>query len=319
MFLKAGSDGKDVHVEYDVPRIYAYAREQPVGPLAYGNLPVVGGRLTLFIEGHHHHRGSEPVDFCSLLQESFLSFLETDGIDYALALRILQAREYGLPMRGVDHQRSPRHGRVILYAADEGLHLFRAVQHCVIHVDVYDVGPVFYLLRGYLQRGVIVAFGDEPREFARARDVRPFANIREIGLLSVYGICLQSAYFQQVVLTGHRTGLLVRNGGGAGTDVSRSGSAASAYYVDEALVRHLEHVVGHLFRAFAVLSQFVWQAGIWIADHRHLTERGYLPEQGHHVRCAEGAVDAEGAERVVPDGIVESFHRLSRKGPSAFV
>ena len=69
-------------------------------------------------------------------------------------------------MRGVDHQRGLRYSRFGGYAAHESLHLDGAVQHCVVHIYVYERGPVFNLFRGYLYAFGVIAFGDESCELA---------------------------------------------------------------------------------------------------------------------------------------------------------
>ena len=55
MFADAGTDGQDIDVEDDVLRWETDTRQQIVCPAGNGNLPLIGGSLSLLVEGHHHH------------------------------------------------------------------------------------------------------------------------------------------------------------------------------------------------------------------------------------------------------------------------
>ena len=69
-------------------------------------------------------------------------------------------------MRGINHYRGLRHGRIIGHITQELLHLKPGVQHGVIHIDVDDARPVLYLPRGDLKPGLVVPGCDQFRELA---------------------------------------------------------------------------------------------------------------------------------------------------------
>ena len=59
-------------------------------------------------------------------------------------------------MRRIDHQRSLRYSRFVGNVSHEAFHLPCAVQHRVIHVDVYDGRSVLDLLCCNLKSGFVI-------------------------------------------------------------------------------------------------------------------------------------------------------------------
>ena len=140
-------------------------------------------------------------------------------------------------MGRVNHQRGARHGGVVGYVPDEGLHLLGAVEHGIVHVDVDDVGAALYLSGGYAQAFGVVAGGYEPGELARPGHVGALAHVGEVARLEVDVRRLQPAdgkRSQPVALPlrrGQRPCGKRTYSFGYGADVLRRGAAASPGYV----------------------------------------------------------------------------------------
>ena len=160
VFGHAGSHGKNVAVKDNVAGFYPRLSEQLVAAGADFYLALQGGGLSLFIEGHYHHGGSQALDFQGLFQEYPGTLLERDGVHDAFALGVLEAGEHRLPVGGVNHERRPGHGRVSGNIPQEGFHLPGRIQHGVVHVDVNDAGAAFYLLCGHLQGFLVLPGGN---------------------------------------------------------------------------------------------------------------------------------------------------------------
>ena len=62
------------------------------------------------------------------------------------------------------------------------MHLLSAVQHGIVHIDVDDGSPAFYLLSGY-RHGFVIAFpGNETGKLTRTGDVGTFADVDEVAV-----------------------------------------------------------------------------------------------------------------------------------------
>ena len=192
VLLDACADGEDVGVEDYVLRGYPGAGEKAVAVLADLRLALQRDGLPLLVESHYYHGSAEGVYDPGLAYELFLAFLQGDGVHDAFALGVLQALEYGVPVRGVYHDRCPCYGGLARNVAQESAHSLRRVEHRIVHVDVDDRCAALDLSRGYGERFGVRAFGDEPRELARAGDVGAFTDIGEVAG-AVYEERLQSA------------------------------------------------------------------------------------------------------------------------------
>ena len=228
-------------------------------------------------------------------------------------------------MGRVNHQRGARHGGVVGYVSDEGLHLLGAVKHGVVHVDVDDVGAALDLSGGYAQAFGVVACGYEPGELARTGHVGALAHVGEVARLEVDVRRLQSAYgkrSQPVALrlrSGQRSGGKRTYGFGNGADVLRRSAAASPGYVEQAVGGHACHGLGHFLRRFGVASETVGQSGVGMAAHGTAREGRHLLNQRAHLVGSQRAVKAEGGERIVAYRRVKGLQGLPRKGASAAV
>ena len=100
MLFDASGNGEDVWIEDDVVGIEAdLVDEDAIRAFANADLFLIGRGLTVFIEGHHHHRCAVTHDMTRVVFENFLTFLERDRIDDALALQVLQTGLEDLPLR----------------------------------------------------------------------------------------------------------------------------------------------------------------------------------------------------------------------------
>ena len=166
MLIDACTNRQDIDVEDDVFGRIADAREQIVGTLGDGYLAFVGRCLTFLVEGHHHDGGTQTMQFTCLCHKVLLSVLEADGINDALALRILQTRDQCVPVARVNHQGTTSDGGVVGNVAQEGLHLRTAIKHGIVHVDVDNLCPTLYLLTSHTKRLVVFLFGNQSGKLA---------------------------------------------------------------------------------------------------------------------------------------------------------
>ena len=115
MLFDAGGNGEDVWIENDVVGIESdLVDKDAIRAFTDADFFLIGCGLAVFIEGHHHHRRAVTHDVPRVVFENFLSLLERDRVDDALALQALQAGLENLPLRRVDHDRHLRHIRFAL-------------------------------------------------------------------------------------------------------------------------------------------------------------------------------------------------------------
>ena len=180
VLLHPGRDREDVRVEDDVlGRKPDVARQQVVGAAQDGDPPFDRFRLALLVEGHDNDGGPVAPAEAGLPQELVLALLERDRVHDPLALELLQPGLDHRPFRAVDHDRGDRDVRLGSDPAQEAGHRRRAVEHRLVHVHVDELGAVRDLLPGDVDRLVLGAGGNQPRELPGAGDVRPLADIDE--------------------------------------------------------------------------------------------------------------------------------------------
>lgn len=180
VFLDPGCHREDVRVEDDVlRREIDFLGEDAIGARADLDLPRLGIRLPGLVEGHDHHRSAIGPAELRVVQESLLAFLERNGIDHRLALHAFQAGLDHLPLGTVDHH---RHAGDVWFRGDKveiGGHRLLRVDEPLVHVDVDDLGAVLHLIARHIQRGGVVAVGDELAEARGAGDICPLPHVHE--------------------------------------------------------------------------------------------------------------------------------------------
>ena len=119
------------------------------------------------------------MDVSRLGKELLLALLQTDGVDYRLALYALQSCLQYLPLGGVYHHRHACYLWLRGYEVEERRHGIYAVNKTVVHTDVYDVCAVVHLVTCYGQRSLIVLRLNELLELSRTSHVGALANIIE--------------------------------------------------------------------------------------------------------------------------------------------
>ena len=150
VFLQAGSDRQDVHVEDDVGRIEAdLVHQQVVGELA--DLDLVRGGFSLplrldagnqifLLERDDDDRGPEALHRPGLFEELVDAFLQADRVDDRLPLDALEACLDDLPLQScrlaIGNLAMSRLGR---QQVQEAGHLRLAVEQVRVHVHVEDV------------------------------------------------------------------------------------------------------------------------------------------------------------------------------------
>ena len=284
VLLDPGCHRKDVGVEHDVGRGESgLLDEQPIRACTNIDLALDRLRLPLLVEGHHDRSRAVTTYLASLFEELGLAFLQADRVDDAFALHTLQTRFEDAPLGAVDHD---RHTRDLGLGADEiqerGHRLFR-VEHALVHVDVDDVRPAAYLLKGYRNRFGVVAFGDQLSKFGGPGDVGALANHDEIGLrpdderlepTETGIVCLALRL---------RARRHVPNRVGDGPDVIRSRATAATDDVDHPVRGETSQQLGHLFWGLIVTTKGIWEACIRVTMHVAIGDPRELLEEGAHL------------------------------------
>ena len=183
VFLNAGRDREHIGIENNIFgwKTNAFG-QQRVGARTDLDLARDGIGLTLFVEGHHHHRRAVAAHQPRLTQEFRLAFLHRDGIDDAFALQTFQAGFDHAEFRAVHHHRNTRD---IRFGGDQIEiidHRFFGVEHALVHVDIEHLRAVFHLLARNRHRFVETAFKDQCLELCRTGDVGALTDVDEIGL-----------------------------------------------------------------------------------------------------------------------------------------
>src|SRR5262249_11759708 len=92
VFLHAGADREDVHIENNVlGRETDLLGEQVMDSLTNSDLVIGGDGLALLVEGHDHDCGTIAADRARLRHEALKIVFDGDGVDNRLALDALQA------------------------------------------------------------------------------------------------------------------------------------------------------------------------------------------------------------------------------------
>ena len=192
------------------------------------------------------------------------------------------------------------------------------IEQALVHVDVDDLRAVLDLVARHLQRGGVVARGDQLAEFRRAGDVGALADIDE-GNRGRQFERLQSRKPQARLDHGDGAGLVRRDGGGDRGDMVRRGAAAAADDVDEAGFRELADQPRHIFRALVVLAELVRQSGVRIGADQRIGDAADIGDMRPQILGAERAVETDGDRLGVPHRIPERFRQLARQQAAGFV
>ena len=143
-----------------------------------------------------------------------------------------------MELRRIDHHR---------HAGDVGLggdeveeldHRLLGIEQALVHVDVDDLRAVRHLIARHVERGGVIAVGDELAELGRAGDVRALADIHE-GDVGREHEGLEARQAHQRRDLRHRARRLAGDRLGDGADMVRRRAAAAADDVDEAGIGEL--------------------------------------------------------------------------------
>ena len=167
MFGHACSDGQDIGIEDDIPRIHPHLlHQQLVSPMTYFYLALIGVGLSLFVESHDHHSSPQLLEFPGMSQESGLSLLQTDTVGYALPLYTFQSGTYHVPVAAIHHDGYSADIGVAGQEIEEMSHLPLGIQQSIIHIHIDNHGPILHLLASYVESLFIGPFLDETEKLA---------------------------------------------------------------------------------------------------------------------------------------------------------
>jgi hypothetical protein len=277
-------------------------------------------RLALLVEGHHDGRRAVAADERGVALEFLLADFERDGVHDALALYAAETGLDDFPFRGVHHD---RHARDVGLAGDEVAELRHgggAVEHALVHVDIDDLRAGLDLLAGDGERRVVVAGEDELRETRGAGDVRALADVDERNFRARRER-LEPAEAQRLLALRNDARLEGADGFRNLADVVGRGAAAAADDVQPPLLGPILELRGEGFWRLGKAGgrERVGQAGVWIgADEEGRDARDFL-DVGPHFLRAERAIQADGEQRKVRDGIQERLDGLAGERAAAEV
>ena len=183
VLLDTSGDGEDIGVENDIAGGEADTDEEIVGALADLRFTFKGIRLAVLIEGHDHDGGAVAHAVTGTLEELLLAFLQADGVHHCLALYAAQAGFDDLPFGGINHDRNAGDVGFRGDQIEERHHDVLRIQHALIHVDVDDLGTVFYLVAGDAEGLFVLLLFDQPQESLGARHVCALTHVDEQGVL----------------------------------------------------------------------------------------------------------------------------------------
>ena len=165
MLIDSRRNSQDVWVENDVITIESdLIHQDPVGSLANSNLFLIGCRLSILVEGHHHDRRAVAHDVPRLVLEILLALFQRDRVNDSLPLKILQSLLEDFPLRGVHHDWHFRDIRLALQELQEAAHHRLAINQSIIETDIDDVGAIGDLLARHLDRGFEITGTNELRK-----------------------------------------------------------------------------------------------------------------------------------------------------------
>ena len=140
-----------------------------VGALADRGLALERVGLALLVERHHHDGGAVAAHDLGVLDERRLALLHRDRVHHRLALHAFQAGLDHRELRGVDHHRHARDVGLGGDQVEEGHHRLLGIEQALVHVDVDDLRAVLDLVARDVERGRVVAGGDQLAELAPSR------------------------------------------------------------------------------------------------------------------------------------------------------
>ena len=194
-------------------------------------------------------------------------------------------------------------------------HFCPRVQQPVVHIDVYHLRTVVYLLAGNGNSLFILLFLNQAQELARTGHVAPFADVEEI----VCGAHLHVVQSGKMQMLGARRGTARRHCFVLPDQVAEGfnepfvRSAATADDVHEAFFQEGLHLCRHLLRRLTILSQTIGQSGVGVSDDTERALGRQFFKKGQHVGSPEGTVQANGKKREMRHGRQKCSQRLTRE------
>ena len=194
-------------------------------------------------------------------------------------------------------------------------HFCPRVQQPVVHIDVYHLRTVVYLLAGNGNSLFILLFLNQAQELARTGHVAPFADVEEI----VCGAHLHVVQSGKMQMLGARRGTARRHCFVLPDQVAEGfnkpfvRSAAAADDIHEAFFQEGLHLCRHLLRRLTILSQTIGQSGVGVSNNAERALGRQFFEKGQHVGSPEGTVQANGKKREMRHGRKKCSQRLPRE------
>mmetsp|Transcript_15591 Transcript_15591/g.36733 ORF Transcript_15591/g.36733 Transcript_15591/m.36733 type:complete len:692 (-) Transcript_15591:781-2856(-) len=312
VLLEARADGEDVEIEDDVNRVeVALLDEHLVGALADAHLRLAVRSLALLVKCHHDDGGAVAADELGLRLELLLADLERDGVDDALALQALEARDGDVELGRVDDHRDLCDLGLRRDQVAELAHAVLAVEHAVVEVDVQQLRAILHLLLRDLRRLAPVVRHDQLLEPDRARNVAALADVLEHAVGRDREVLeTRQAHVVRVVRDGAR-GLHIRDRVSDSLDMIGGSAAAASDHVNQPVHSPLAELGGHVLGREVVATHGVGEAGIGVGVGVASSAVREARHEGAHLVGAEGAVEADAEGLRVLDADPEGLGGLS--------
>ncbi len=151
MLINAGRHGKNIRIKDDIfGRKMHFFSENLITAGTDFAFPFTGIGLPIFIKRHDDNGCAITAYQLGLFDEFFLTFLETDRVDDALALNTFETGFNDFPFGGVNHNGNAADIRFGSNQVEESHHRILRIEHAFIHIDIDDLCAVFNLLSGNL-------------------------------------------------------------------------------------------------------------------------------------------------------------------------
>ena len=194
MLLNSCTYGQDVHIKYYLIWFESHLLcKKCECPATYFNFSFKRYSLPLLIKCHNYNVCSKRLYLGCLAEELFLTLFKADRIHYTPTAAVVQSGKDCLPIGRIYHKRNFCNIRIIGDISQECLHLLRTVEHCIVHIYIYNGCPHFYLFAGNVSRLGIILLPYKSCKFCTTGHIGPLSHIYKVALLPVYPKPLKAA------------------------------------------------------------------------------------------------------------------------------
>ena len=263
MLFDTCGNSQYIGVKNYILRIKMMLHKQVISSFANLNSALISVSLTCLVKSHHHHCCTVRSYFFSLLQKLLFTIFQRNRVYHTLTLRALQSRLNNFPFRRVNHNWHTRHIRIGSQQIKEIGHLLHPVQQTIVHIYIYNLCAIFYLLLCNLQSLLVVFLLYQTKKSARTCHITSLTDIHKVQFGRQRKL-LQSRQSHQVRLFLRHRWFHILHHGRVLSNMLRRCAATTTNYIHQSLIYKLLHLRCHQLRCFIIFTQLIRQSGIWI-------------------------------------------------------